>query len=129
MRYLSLDWIEAMAAAVGASEEMRALAAGTELGVTQVVTGTPEGTVTYHLSLGSGRVSFGPGPAESEDVRIEQSWETAVGVATLALPAQEAFARGLVRFGGNIERLIGTDPVFVALDAAFASVRAATTYL
>ena len=59
---------------------------------------------------------------------MEQTWDTAVGVATHDLPAQEAFAKGLVRIGGDIQKLIGADPVFAALSGAFDSVRTRTEY-
>ena len=128
MRYLGLDWIDAMAAAVAGNHDLQALADGITIGITQVVTDGPEGTVTYHLQLRDGAAVFGAGPAPHEDVRFEQSWDTAVGVATQALAAQDVFVKGLVRASGDIQRLIGADPVFAALDSAFASVRGSTEY-
>lgn len=128
MRYLGLDWIDAMASSVAANTDLQRIAAGTTLGVTQVVTDGPEGTVTYHLQLRDGAATFGAGPAPAEDVRFEQSWDTAVGVATHRLAAQDVFVKGLVRVGGDIQKLIGADPVFAALDSAFESVRSSTDY-
>lgn len=129
MRYLSLEWIDAMAGAVGANTRLQELAGSITIGVTQVVTDGPEGNVLYHLQLRDGTAAFGAGAAPSEDVRMEQTWETAVGVATHALPAQEAFAKGLVRIGGDIQKLMGADPVFGALSEAFDSVRGRTEYV
>ncbi len=128
MRYLSLEWIDAMAAAVRGNPELQQLASTTTLGVTQIVTDGPEGNVLYHLQLRDGAAEFGAGQAPAEDVRMEQTWDTAVGVATHTLPAQEAFAKGLVRIGGDIQKLIGADPVFAALSGAFDSVRMRTEY-
>lgn len=128
MRYLSLEWIEAMQANVAASESMEQLSAFHDIGVTQVITDGPEGTVTYHLQVGDGAASFGAGPAPTEHVRMEQSWETAVAVATETMPAQEIFIKGLVRITGDTERLVRCAPVFAALDAAFESVREQTVY-
>ena len=128
MRYLGLDWIDAMAASVAGNKTLQSLAGETVLGITQVVTDGPEGTVLYHLSLRDGTASFGAGPAPSEDVRFEQSWDTAVGVATHVLAAQDVFVKGLVKVGGDIQKLIGADPVFAALDSAFESVRSVTDY-
>jgi hypothetical protein len=128
MRYLSLDWIDAMSAAVAANPDLQALAADITFGVTQVVNDGPEGDVHYHLQLSDGRASFGAGDAPAEDIRMEQSWDTAVGVATLRVPAQEVFVQGLVTISGDIQKLRGADPVFAALNAAFAAVRGATTY-
>ncbi|NBR00861.1 MAG: hypothetical protein EBS48_04360 [Actinobacteria bacterium] len=128
MRYLSLEWIDAMAGAVRDDTRLQELARSITLGVTQVVTDGPEGNVLYHLQLRDGSATFGAGQAPGEDVRMEQTWDTAVGVATHTLPAQEAFAKGLVRIGGDIQKLMGADPVFAALSEAFDSVRERTEY-
>lgn len=128
MRYLSLEWIEAMHENVAASESLRALAQTHSIGVTQVVTDGPEGNVLYHLQVGNGEASFGPGPAPDEHVRMEQSWDTAVAVATETMPAQEVFIKGLVRVTGDPQKIVDNVEVFAALDAAFAAVRAITTY-
>jgi hypothetical protein len=61
-------------------------------------------------------------------VRFVQSWDTAVGVATETIPAQEAFIKGMVRITGDPQRLIDAVPVFAALDSAFEAVRALTEY-
>ena len=128
MRYLSLDWIDAMQARVEASESLQSLSDALSIGVTQVVTDGPEGTVLYHLQVGNGRASFGAGPAPDEHVRMEQSWRTAVDVATERVPAQEVFIKGLITVTGETTRLIECAPVFSALDVAFTHVRELTTY-
>ena len=56
---------------------------------------------------------------------MEQTWETAVAVATGELNAQEAFVNGHIRLFGDQQRLLDSQPVFGALDAVFADVRAA----
>lgn len=129
VRYLSLDWIDALSAAVAASVEMRTLAAEHTVGVTQTVTGGPEGDVTYHLQVGEGAASFGAGPANPEDVRFVQDWQTAVGVATNTLNAQQAFITGRIRLTGDPQKLSASTPVFAALDAIFTEVRSFTDYL
>jgi len=128
IRYLSLEWIDALSAEVAASNTLADLAARHTIGVTQVVTDGPEGDVVYHLQVGDGRASFGAGAALPEDVRMEQQWATAVAVATGELNAQEAFIKGLIRLTGNQQLLIESQPVFGALDAVFATVRERTEY-
>ena len=128
VRYLSLAWIDALSNEVVNSTPLAALANEHRIGVTQVVTDGPEGNVTYHLRLGDGSASFGPGPAEDEDVRMEQSWATAAAIATGELNAQEAFIKGLIRLTGNQQKLIESQPVFAALDAVFTTVRQQTEY-
>lgn len=126
-RYLSLDWIDALRAEVAASAAMAAAAEGCALGVTQVVTGGPEGDVTYHLQV-DGTASFGTGPADPEDVRFVQDWDTAVAVATGALNAQEAFIRGRIVLYGDAQVVVDHQPVFAALAGVFDAVRPTTEY-
>ena len=128
IRYLSLEWLEALTTEVAANAALQALAGQHQIGVTQVVTGGPEGTVVYHLQVGDGAARFGAGPAEPEDVRMEQTWDTAVGVATGELNAQEAFIKGRILLTGSQQRLVESQPVFGALDAVFTSVRERTEY-
>ncbi|MDP9464689.1 MAG: SCP2 sterol-binding domain-containing protein [Actinomycetota bacterium] len=128
VRYLSLAWIDALSEEVANSSELAALAGTHQIAVTQIVTDGPEGDVTYHLRLGNGDASFGAGPADGEDVRMEQSWATAQAVATGDLNAQEAFIKGLIRLTGNQQKLIQSQPVFAALDAVFTTVRRQTEY-
>ena len=128
MRYLSLEWIEALGAAVADSAAMQSIAADHPMGITQVVTDGPEGNVIYHVQVADGSAGFGSGPAWPEDVRFEQDWTTAVAVATGTLNAQEAFIGGKIRLFGDQQKLMANQPVFHALDEAFNSVREHTTY-
>ena len=128
IRYLSLDWIDALSDEVARSEQMKTVAETHSIGVTQVVSDGPEGDVTYHLVVADGAASFGAGPAEPEDVKMEQDWETAVAVATGELNAQEAFIGGRIRLFGDQQKLLDSHPVFGALDAVFATVRERTSY-
>ena len=128
LRYLSLEWIEALADEVVASPALADLALEHTIGVTQVVDDGPEGRVVYHLQLGDGAATFGPGAADPEHVRMEQDWETAVAVATDQLNAQEAFIGGRIRLTGDQQKLVGAQPVFGALDAVFSAVRERTDY-
>jgi putative sterol carrier protein len=129
VRYLSLEWIDALTAEVAASTELAALAAEHEIGVTQLITEGPEGDVVYHLQVGDGTASFGPGAAHPEHVRMQQTWETAVGVATGEINAQDAFISGRIALAGDQQKLMSAQPVFRALDTVFATVRERTEYV
>lgn len=128
MRYLSLEWIDAVHESVSSSTALRDLARGIDFGITQVVTGGPEGDVVYHFTVGDGSAEFGPGPAPREDVRLEQSWQTAVDVATERMGAQDVFIRGHVKVTGDVQKLVDSQRVFGPLDEAFAAVRSLTVY-
>jgi hypothetical protein len=129
IRYLSLEWLEALTADVAASAELQELAHHHTIGVTQVVSDGPEGTVVYHLQVSEGSARFGAGAAFPEDVRMEQSWATAIGVATGALNAQEAFIKGHILLTGSQQKLVEAQPVFGALDGIFRAVRERTEYV
>ncbi len=128
IRYLSLAWIRELTREVGESDTLRELADEHTIGVTQVVTDGPEGDITYHLQVGDGQASFGAGPAELEDVKMQQEWTTAVAVATGEMNAQEAFITGKILLFGDQQALMGAQPVFGALDTIFATVRERTRY-
>ncbi len=128
LRYLSLEWIDALSAAVAADAEMAVLAAEHDIGLTQEITDGPEGTVVYHLQVADGRASFGAGPADPEDVRMSEDWETAVGVATGTIHAQEAFVTGKIRLQGDQAALVAAQPVFARLSQVFATVGERTEY-
>ena len=128
VRYLSLAWIRELTREVAESDVLRELAHEHTIGVTQVVTDGPEGDVTYHLQVGDETASFGAGAADPEDVKMEQDWATAVGVATGAANAQDAFINGQIRLFGDQQALMGAQPVFGALDHIFAAVRERTRY-
>lgn len=128
IRYLSLEWLDALTTEVAASTALQQLATEHTIGVTQVVTDGPEGTIVYHLQVGDGSATFGAGSAFPEDVRMEQTWETAVGVATGEINAQEAFIKGRILLTGSQQKLVEAQPVFGALDTVFTSVRERTEY-
>ncbi len=128
IKYLSDEWINAVAVEVADNALVQELGATHEFGLTQVVTATPFGDVTYHLQVGDGAVKFSAGAASPEHVRFTQSYETAVAVATAQLNAQEAFINGHIRFSGDHQRLIDGQDVFVRLDEVFTSVRLRTEY-
>ncbi|MEY2756045.1 MAG: hypothetical protein RJB65_2403 [Actinomycetota bacterium] len=128
IRYLSLDWLDALSAEVSASADLQRLAGEHTIGVTQVVTDGPEGTVIYHLQVADGVAAFGPGQAFPENVRMEQTWETAIGIATGVLNAQEAFIKGRILLTGDQTALLSAQPVFGALDAVFRSIAERTEY-
>ncbi len=128
IRYLSLEWLDALTAEVAASDALQRLAGEHTIGVTQAVTDGPEGTVVYHLQVGDGSATFAAGSAFPEDVRMEQTWDTAVGVANGTLHPQEAFIKGRILLTGSQQKLTEAQPVFGALDAVFASVKQRTEY-
>ena len=127
MRYLSDEWISAVAYEIETDPAVTAAAAGHTVAITQVVTDTPFGDVTYHLVCASGRARFGAGTIPS-DVTFRQTYDTAVAIARGELNAAESFITGKVQFAGNHEKVIAAQEFFAALDAVFVRVRTRTTF-
>ncbi len=117
-----------MSSAVAADATLQQLASQHEVGLTQVVTGTPHGDVVYHLQVGNGVAALASGDAPIEDVRFTEPWETAVAVATGVLNAQEAFINGHIKFVGDHQKLIDAGDVFAALNPIFDKIRETTDY-
>ena len=126
--YLSNEWINAVASGIKLNNDIAVAARDYSVSVTQIVTSTPRGDVTYHLESRDGKITFASGPAKVSDVAFTQDWKTAVGVATGKINAQEAFISGKIRFKGDHERVIATQPLFLALDVVFTSVNANTNF-
>ena len=127
MRYLSDQWIKAIADDVASDATLAAVAVSHSVSVTQVVSGTPWGEVSYHLACQNGKVTFGKGAIPS-DIVFTQNYETAVDIALGRLNAAEAFINGKVRFTGDHEKVIAAQSFFAALDAVFTRVRAITKF-
>lgn len=127
MRYLSQEWIGAVAREADADPALAKAAASHTVSVTQVVTDTPFGEVTYHLVCRDGRVSVGSGVVPS-DIVFTQTYQTALDVVLGRLNAAEAFINGKVRFTGDHEKVITAQPLFAALDGVFARVRERTKF-
>lgn len=128
VRYLSLEWIDALTRAVAADEAMQRAAASNSIAITQVVTGTPDGDVMYHLVVRDGHAVFGAGAAEGEDLRMMQDWDTAVGIAQHTVNPQDALIAGNIRLGGDPTKLMAAQDVFMALDGIFSEVSKHTLY-
>ena len=128
LRYLSAGWVQAVSDAVATDTTLQQLASLHSVGLTQVVTGTPHGDVTYHLQVRDGVARLEAGVATPEDVRFTEPWITAVAVATGVLNAQEAFINGHIKFVGDHQKLIDAGDVFAALNPIFDNVRQVTDY-
>ena len=126
--YLSNEWINAVAEGIKLNNEIAAVARDNSVSVTQIVTGTPHGDVTYHLESRDGKITFASGPATVSDIAFTQDWATAVGVATGKINAQEAFISGKIKFVGDHQKLIDAGDVFAALNPIFEEVRLNTSY-
>jgi len=124
-RFLSSDWLaelsaEASTAKTGPLDDSFA--------VQQLVTGGPEGDVSWTVRIGNGSFAVQAGVVEDPLVTFTQDYATAVEIHQGTLSAQAAFMTGRLRVSGNVGLLLERQDVLTALDDVFATSRATTTY-
>jgi hypothetical protein len=127
VRFLSPEWLAALGAAVAASDELRRASTGVDLTVRQLVTGGPDGDVSWSLRVSDGTVAVGPGD-DGADVVVAQHYATAAAISTGALSPAAAFAAGRIRLGGRVGLQARHGDLVTGLGDVFASLRAATEY-
>ena len=139
MQYLSAEWMDAAARALAADTGLKEATADVVLTLEQVVTGGPGGLgvtgdgegdreVRWHVRVDRGSVALVAGPAEAFDVRFTTDYATAAAIASGATGAQQAFAEGRLRVGGDVAVLGRNQRALAAVTDALAAVRGATTY-
>jgi hypothetical protein len=131
VRYLSTEWRDAVRRALTADTALKAATADVSLTIEHVVTGGPDGDVTWHVRLDGGTAELVDGPVGGvggPDVRFTTTYETAAAVASGRLAAQRAFAEGRLRVGGDLRALTRWQRTFAALDDVLAGVRADTAF-
>jgi len=135
VRFLSPEWLDALAAAAAGSEPLCRAIADVDLTVRQVVVGAPEGDVAYSLRLAHGTAtvmlddSASVGTTSDEvDLEVVQDYPTAAAISRGDLTPAAAFAAGRIRLGGRVGLLIRHSDVASGLGDLFASLRASTSY-
>ncbi len=126
VRFLSSEWAEAVLEALNDSDDVRQALRSVELVLQQVVTGAPEGDVSYWTRFDDGKVEGGLGEAESADVTITQDYETAAALSRAEVNAQAAFMQGKLKVTGNMGKLLQNQSVLDALGPVMAGI--ATEY-
>ena len=127
-QFLSEEWIETLDAELRHDERAQAAASDVRLTIGQIVTGGPNGEVSYVLRVGDGEARVEPDGIDDADVTFTQDHATATAIAQGALAAQAAFMEGRVRVGGDLSLLMANAPALAGIDDALARARARTTY-
>lgn len=107
-KYLSQEWLD----------ESRLMAAdqperpGASVKMNYVVTGAPEGEVTYHWILENGKlVDSKLGGLDGAEVTLTMTYEDAVKQAKGELDPNAAFMQGRVKVTGNMAKLMSLLPL------------------
>jgi putative sterol carrier protein len=123
-RFLSADWVADLASATGDVE----VADGDPFTVQQVVVDGSDEPVRWALRVAGGRVAVEAGGVGDADVTLTTDRATATALARGELAVTDAFMAGRLKVGGDLRALLRAGGVLGALDAAFASVRARTSW-
>lgn len=121
-KFLTQDWIDAVFAALRASDDARAALGEVELTMQQHVTGTPDGQVSYWTVFENGDVAGGMGDAPKPDVTFAMDYETATAISRAELNHQAAFMQGKLKVTGNMGKLLLNQEALQMLGPAMCSV-------
>jgi putative sterol carrier protein len=120
--------MDAARRAIADKDDLRIASAGVQLTIEYVATGSPGGTICWHIAIEDGHVELVEGRADRFDLRLTAAYDTAVRIARGELGAQRAFVEGRLRVGGDLSLLIRHHKALATVDDALAGVRSETTY-
>lgn len=122
-KFLTQEWSDAVLAALNASGDVKSATKGVELCIQQVVTGAPDGDVSYWTKFDDGTVTGSIGDAADADVTITQDYDTAVAMSKGELNAQAAFMQGKLKVTGNMGKLLQHQGAMQSLGPVLQSVQ------
>jgi putative sterol carrier protein len=120
-KFFSPDWVAAVDAAIQASPEVAAAAAGKSFVFEQVATGGPEGELAYHLVVADGAVRAVPGRSEAPTVAITGPWEVHVKINKGELSPPVALLSGKGRARGDRMKLMTERTLLAAVQSSIMS--------
>jgi len=129
-RFLSPAWFDEVRTNASGTTPQAGAPADDRLVLRQVVRGTPDGDVVYHVAVEAGCARLIPpgDEAGSPDLTITTDWDTAAAIAQGALAAQAALIEGRLRVKGNLAAIASHAGGLPGLDPVPAAVRDRTTY-
>lgn len=106
MRFLSDEHLAAATAAIQSSAEVKELAKGVELCISNVITSGPEGDFSYVIRIANGSVEMRRGSPDSADAKVSSSYDTAGQLNRGEIGNQQALLMGKIRIKGSILTLM-----------------------
>jgi len=107
-KYLSQEWLD-QSKTLAADQPERP---GASARMQYVVTGGPDGDVSYYWVLENGKLLESQiGTLDDAEVTLTQSWDDAVKVQKGELDANAAFMQGRVKVTGNMAKLMALLPL------------------
>ncbi|MFM7062749.1 MAG: SCP2 sterol-binding domain-containing protein [Actinomycetes bacterium] len=124
VKYLSDEWLERAAAALGSAP----VPDDAEMVVQYEVSGGGNGKVRYVLKVEGGTATIVPGKQPDAPVTFTLDYDTAVAVVTGELSAQVAFMQGRMKLAGDVRVLIDGAAALAAVHDTLGDLRADTEY-
>jgi putative sterol carrier protein len=111
VRFLSQEWADALTEALNGDDDFRTLTRKKQTVLAFNVHGTPEGDVSYHMTVdqGTGRVVLGPTPGA--DVTFELDYDVARQLVQGELDGQKAVMSGQMTHDQSMFKLMQFGPV------------------
>lgn len=122
-KFLTPEWMEALTETINQHEGFVNSIQNVELTLQFETTDAPEGTEpVYFIAIESGGAKAAPGPADTPDATIANSYETAVAISKGELNTQMAFMTGKLKVSGNMAKLMMNQAMLSQYAAAAAGV-------
>lgn len=120
-KFFSPDWVVAVDAALQASPEVSAAAAGKSFVFEQVATGAPNGELAYHLVVTDGAVRAVAGRFDAPTVSITGPWEVHMKINKGELSPPVALLSGKGRARGDRMKLMTERTLLAAVQSSVMS--------
>lgn len=124
-RFLSAAWFDEL---TGDLSGATAAVDADKWVVEQVVTGTPEGEVHYHVAVSPGAIQLRSGRPATADLTFTSDYPTASAIVRGELSTQAALLEGRIRVSGSLADIAGHIDQLADVDLVPEPVRASTTY-
>lgn len=106
VQFLTDDWAQAVTDALNNHPGFRAAMGTADLSIQFNTAEAPSGDVSYYMNTSAGTATVALGSAESPDVTINQSYDTASSISKGELHIQTAFMTGKIKVAGNLAKLM-----------------------
>jgi putative sterol carrier protein len=105
-KFLSAEWADDVTTALNSHDGFKNAIGAADLSIQFQTEDGPDGPVSYFLSTRGGATSLSLGEAESPDVTLKQSYDTATAISKGEMNTQTAFMTGKLKVSGNLAKLM-----------------------
>lgn len=123
VQFLSEDYVAAAQEALEGHDGFQQAIAGKELALQFHVTEMPDGNdLDYYVNIADDSAGVGLGELEDSDLKVTNSYETAVGISTGELNTQMAFMTGKLKVSGDMTKLMLNQNVIAEMTRAMSTI-------